>query len=175
MCAFVSLAGPTATIIAAVAAVLVAVLVTWRLGKGQLRIAKQQAATARQQAELAAVRLQHDLFDRRFAIYEAAQKLALEVVETANVSREGWNAFIRSTEKSLFLLDKEVTDYLTDMRKRAVNLRNATGKLEQGSEEPGLARERADLSTWFAYQFDVLIEKFKPTLTFDKRQLPATD
>jgi hypothetical protein len=67
----VSLAGPFATIVAAS----VAVFVTWRLGSGQLSIAKQQAATAQQQAELAAVRLQHDLFDRRFAIYEAAQKL----------------------------------------------------------------------------------------------------
>jgi hypothetical protein len=102
MCSVASLAQPAATVIAAVAAV----FVTWWLGNGQLRIAKQQAATARQQAELAAVRLQHDLFDRRFAIYEAAQKLALEVFETASVSREGLSAFIRSTEKSVFLLDK---------------------------------------------------------------------
>jgi hypothetical protein len=59
------------------------------------------------------------------------------------------------------------------MRKRAVNLRVTTGKLEQGSQESGLAQEREDLSTWFADQFDVLIEKFKPTLTLDKRQLPT--
>jgi hypothetical protein len=54
----VSLAAPAATIVAASAAV----FVTWRLGRDQLGIAKQQATTARQQAELAAVRLQHDLF-----------------------------------------------------------------------------------------------------------------
>jgi hypothetical protein len=143
----------------------------WRLGKGQLDIAGRQAATARQQAELAAVRLQHDRFDRQFAIYEVAQKLVLEVFETSNVSNEGLSAFVRATEKSVFLLDKEITDYLTDMRKRAVNLRSATGKLEQGSEEPGLAQERAHLSAWFVDQFDVLIEKFKPALTLDKRHL----
>jgi hypothetical protein len=69
MCNVVSLSGPAATIIAAAAAV----FVTWRLGKGQLRIAKQQAATAHQQAELAAIRLQHDLFDRRFTVYDATR------------------------------------------------------------------------------------------------------
>jgi hypothetical protein len=168
----VSLAGPAATIVAAVAAV----FVTLRLGQAQLRIADQQAATARQQAELAAVRLQHDLFERRFAVYEAARDLALEVLETSNVSREGLNAFVRGTEKSAFLLDKELTDYLADMRKRAVNLRIAAGRvadetLPPGPERARLAQQRSDLSTWFVAQFDVLIEKFKPTLALDKRHL----
>jgi uncharacterized ubiquitin-like protein YukD len=173
MCNVASLAGTAATVIAAAAAV----FVTWWLGNGQLRIAKQQAATARQQAELAAVRLQHDLFDRRFVIYEAAQKLALEVFETANVSREGLSAFIRSTEKSVFLLDKELTDYLIEMRKRAVNLQIATRKLAnqmlpEGTERSDLAEERSNLSNWFVDQFDVLIEKFKPVLTFDTGHFP---
>jgi hypothetical protein len=170
----VSLAGPIATIIAAG----VAVFVTWRLGKGQLHIAEQQATTARQQAELAGVRLQHDLFDRRFAVYEAAQKMAFEVLKTSNVSREGLRAFVRDTEKSVFLLDKDLSDYLTDMRDRAVKLQIAVGKLAnetlpEGSEWSELPKERADLSTWFVDQFDVLVEKFKPTLTLGKLQLAS--
>jgi hypothetical protein len=167
----VTLAGPAATIIAAG----VAVFVTYRLGNGQLRIAEQQAATARQQAELAAVRLQHDLFDRRFTIYEAAQKLALEVFETENVSREGLGAFIRGTEKSIFLLDKGLSDYLTDMRKRAVDLqivvRRLTNEMTPAPDSSELPKKRSDLSKWFVEQFDVLIEKFRPTLTLDKGQL----
>jgi ABC-type Fe3+ transport system permease subunit len=49
VCNIVSFAGPIATIIAAAAAV----FVTWRIGQGQLSIAKQQATIAKQQAELA--------------------------------------------------------------------------------------------------------------------------
>jgi hypothetical protein len=95
------------------------------------------------------------------------------VLETANVSREGLSAFVRGTEQSVFLLDKELSDYLTDMRDRAVNLRAAAAKLSYqklpvGDERAALAKERAELSAWFVGQFDVLIEKFKPTLTLDK-------
>jgi hypothetical protein len=59
------------------------------------------------------------------------------------------------------------------MRERAVNLQIATRKLAnemlpQGSERSDLAEERSNLSNWFVGQFDVLIEKFKPVLTFDK-------
>jgi hypothetical protein len=71
MCNVVSLAGPVATIIAAIAAV----LVTWRLGKGQLRIAEQQAAIAQQQAKTDLDQLRHNLFERRYAIYNAAKEL----------------------------------------------------------------------------------------------------
>src|SRR5271166_6137601 len=61
----VTLAGPAATIIASI----VAVVVTYRLGKGQQGIAQQQADTAKQQAETAHARLKLDLYDKRFNIY----------------------------------------------------------------------------------------------------------
>lgn len=171
LCNLLPLAGPIATIIAAAAAV----FVTWRLGSGQLRIAKQQAAIARQQAELATVRLQHDLFDRRFAVYEAAHKLLLEIPGAGNVSAEVLQAFDRETGKSVFLLNREITDYLSDIRKRAYTLHFdaaflADPTLAAGSERSRMEMERQELTTWFIEQFDVLIEKFKPALTLDRRQ-----
>jgi hypothetical protein len=172
VCDLIPLAGPTATVIAAVAAV----VVTWRLGQSQIAIGRQQADTAKQQAELASVRLQHDLFDRRFAVYEATQKLLVEVLETSKVSREVYDAFARNTGKSVFLFDRELDDYLSEIRGKAMNLhltslRLADETLPVGEERTRLARERADLSTWFVEQFHVLIEKFKPSLALDKRQL----
>jgi type II secretory pathway pseudopilin PulG len=71
LCNLLPLAGPIATIIAAVAAV----VVTWRLGRQQLRIAQQQAAIAHQQAETALDRLRYDLFEKRYAIYDATRQL----------------------------------------------------------------------------------------------------
>jgi hypothetical protein len=85
VCNLLPLAGPIATIIAAVAAV----FVTWRLGRGQLQIARQQVEIAQQQAttsrhqaeiakQLAAIafdRLRFDLFEKRYAIFTAIKEL----------------------------------------------------------------------------------------------------
>jgi hypothetical protein len=75
MCQVASFLGPAATVMAATAAV----FVTWRLGRGQLRIAEEQKRIAQQQAELAAARLRHDLYDRRFAVYTATQELVSSI------------------------------------------------------------------------------------------------
>jgi hypothetical protein len=161
--------GPVATIIAACAAV----YVTWRLGQSQLSIGARQADIANQQVELASIRLQHDLFDRRFAIFEATQKLLIEVLETSNVSDEGYSAFVQETRKSVFLFGKELSDYLGEMRGNAVELHltvlKLTGETPLGEERNTLAASRAELSTWFVDQFDVLIDKFKSTLALDRR------
>lgn len=79
-------AGPVATVIASVAAV----LVTWRLGSRQVVIAAQQAttaelqaATARQQAATALDRLRYDLFEKRYVIYNTVREILSTVVSNA--------------------------------------------------------------------------------------------
>ncbi len=168
----IQFAGPLATIIAASAASYIA----WTFGQGQLRIAKEQKGIAQQQAKLADIRLQHDLFERRFVIFEAARALILEVVRNSDVSDDGLRNFVRGTDKSVFLLEKEITDYLDDIRKKAIELQIAVARLRDPMFHPSedrarVSAQRADLANWFFEQFDVLIEKFKPTLALDKRQL----
>jgi hypothetical protein len=67
VCNLVTLAGPAATIIAAIAAVSVTAYFAWH----QKQIAKQQANTALDQ-------LRYNLFEKRCSIYEAARK-AIEI------------------------------------------------------------------------------------------------
>ena len=95
MCNLLPLAGPIATIIAAVAAV----FVTWRLGRGQLQIARQQveiaqqqattsrhqAEIAKQQAAIAFDRLRFDLFEKRYAIFTAIKELLKYLVNLPRV------------------------------------------------------------------------------------------
>jgi hypothetical protein len=119
------LAGPVATIIAAGTAV----FVTWRIGQGQLSIADQQRQIAEQQAELAAVRLQHDLFDRRFAIYEAARTMLMEVFRRGDASNEALGIFLRDTQKAVFVFDQSLTDYLAELRKQAIFLQETNSIL----------------------------------------------
>jgi len=164
-----TLAGPGATIVAAVAAV----FVTWKLGQGQLAIARQQAEIAKQQASMAAVRLQHDLFEKRIAVFNAAKDLILEVFHNSNVSDEAWNAFMRGTETAVFLFDKSVTDYITELRNRGSVIRGvvahlADQQLPRGSERDEFARIRSENFNWFVAQFEVIIPKFMGALALEQ-------
>src|SRR5258708_707896 len=116
---FKDFAGPTATFAAAAAAL----VVTHRLGKGQLRIAEEQKNIAHEQKELADLKLKSDLFDRRFAIYEEIRLLLIEVVQRNDVTIEAINRFVRNTDKAVFMFDQGFVDYLIDMRTRAFRLK----------------------------------------------------
>ena len=163
------LAGPIATMLAAGAAV----FVTWRLGRNQLAISQQQAESARQQADLSIVRLQHDLFDRRWEIYDVVFFFLIEILQSSNLSREGMRKFVRETRKSVFVFDQETTDYFEYMRKQAVFLQGAASFLSDQNnlvepERTEAARRLSELFMWFEQQFESLVERLKPFMALDK-------
>lgn len=99
-------AGPVATIIAAA----VAVVVTWRLGNGQLNIAKQQANTALEGLKL-------ELYKKRFNIYTAALDLyQADMKKELHDIKEAEFVFIRAFRESLFLFEKQ--DDIYDLLER---------------------------------------------------------
>jgi hypothetical protein len=155
-------AGPTATVIAAGAAA----VITLHFGRTQAQIAQQQA-------DLAAVRLQHDLFDRRFEIYEAARTLLIDILKSGNISNEKLGNYIRSTEKAVFVFDQDITDYLEVLRVRAIQLQEANAMIADptimiSSDSRPAPQRKTEIATWFYSQFDVLISKFKPFLALDR-------
>jgi hypothetical protein len=166
---FKDFAGPAATIVAAFAAV----FVTWRLGRAQYRVAADQAKIAQLQADLATVRLQHDLFDRRYEIFEIVFLFILEIIQHNDMSEEGMRKFVRGTTKAPFLFDQEMTDYFEELRRRAVYLQEAASSLRDGHnpvgpERSAAAKSRAELFTWFCNEFERLVRRFNPFLALDK-------
>ena len=158
--------GPIATVIGAIAAI----LVTWRLGVGQLRIAKQQSTVAQQQAQLAAVRLQHDLFDRRFALFEAARTfLVKEIYPQMNPSTDGIFIFAQQTATAVFLVDAPLKEYLEKLRKSAFELQRLSNlvALQQGPNHAENVEQKYQLVEWFGVQLDVLVEQFQPFLNLN--------
>src|SRR6266436_1005842 len=113
-------AGPVATFVAAVTVA----FITFKFGRVQAKI-------ARQQAELASVRLKNDLFDRRFAVFDAARHLFFDEIEIhRNVTEAGFQAYLRGIADAIFLFDDEGLDnYLNDLRKRANRLRFLNSEL----------------------------------------------
>jgi len=170
VCNLLQLASPLATLVAAG----VAAYFAWQLGKGQLAVGRRQAHIAGQQARLADVRLQHDLFDRRFEIYESARNLLLDVFQTSNVSREALGNFVRGTEKAVFIFDQAITDYLAELRRQAIRLQEANAMIADGRAIVGdgsgatAAARKAELSQWFVDQFDELLARFKPFMALDR-------
>src|SRR5260370_39604211 len=98
---FHDFAGPIATLVAAI----VAAVITFYFNRAQKRIAEEQAKTAKHQANLAAVRLQHDLYNRRFAIFETTRNLLLqEIYIHGRGSDEAYWLYVRGTSDAVFLL-----------------------------------------------------------------------
>jgi hypothetical protein len=143
-----------------------------------LSIAKQQAAIAQQQAELATVRLQHELYDRRFAIFEAARNFFVhQIYVYGNVSDESYKSYFKGTADAVFLLDETVTDYLEEIRTKALRLKWLNEKIrsiEAGDERIKATADENEILNWFYDQDQVLIEKFKPFLMIraDEKALP---
>jgi hypothetical protein len=119
----IPLVGPTATIVASV----VAVIVTWRLGQSQLRIAeeqkaiaKQQADTARLQAEIAQDRLRFDQFDKRYEIFDSFRQLILIALNESakkDFSIDVVMPLYRRLHEAPLFFSKETCDFVGTVRK----------------------------------------------------------
>jgi hypothetical protein len=153
-----------------------AVYVAWTIGRGQLAIGRRQADIADQQAKLADVRLRHDLYDRRFAVYNAARMFLLrEILPTNQVTNDALYALVRGTADAVFLLDGDVTAYLEELRKNAVRfqlLTTAIDTMQREEERKRVSDQKLTLREWFEKQPDVLVEKFKPFITLDASSQP---
>jgi hypothetical protein len=66
-------------------------------GLAVLVIAPMRTWVALQQMYLARVKLQHDLYDRRYAVFEAVRRFLDAAVSTRVVSPEIFNTFVLST------------------------------------------------------------------------------
>jgi hypothetical protein len=178
---FHDFAGPVATIIAATAAL----VVTWRFNSRQANIAEQQAATARQQADIASMRLQYDLFERRFRVYNEAKTLLVYLQRENILSEEVLDSYMRGTVDSLFFLDKTVFTYLNELKDQAIRLRGIQQRLREPLPEEttitnreiqkrnreGDVNQEPQLLNWFHDQFPVLVDKFKPFLALQESPL----
>ena len=84
-----------------IAAVVVAIVGSW---------------IALQQKRIASVKLQHDLFDRRFAILESLNRMLNDVVERGKLVDDSHQAFLVSVAIAPFLLsDSRLVSYLQEV------------------------------------------------------------
>jgi hypothetical protein len=126
-------AGPVATIIASVTAA----LITWYFASRQAQIATQQADISKQQADTALDQLRHNLFERRYQIYNTAKDLIKYLVN--ELSRGDEHPLMQAVqyyaklEEARFFFPDDICEWLKLLRRECdkyMHLR-ATGASEE--------------------------------------------
>jgi|ERR1017187_1960614 hypothetical protein len=138
--------GPIATLIVGLAVVFIA-WQQWRVSHAKLRL---------------------DLFDRRYKVYEATRKFLAGIMSEATFSDSQLFTFYAGTSDAEFLFDSEVLDYLTQIRKRAVDMRlkNKLWQSQQGEERTRLIEAEHEHLMWLTEQLTGASKVFAPYLSY---------
>jgi hypothetical protein len=122
-----------------------------------------------QQFRLARERFKLDLFQKRFAIFEATQKF-LPVALYAPFTHEQLIKFMLDTDTAVFLFDDDIEKYLTEIQRRATNLwaiHEEQKDLEPASpKRMELGRKREANRDELTELQNQLRDKFSPYLKF---------
>jgi hypothetical protein len=122
------------------------------------------AGIAGGQLLLARRKMQLDLCDRRF--FDSARRLIVDVMREGRIELESIYAYHRDTGDAVFLLDSAAVSYIAELEKRSFRLRRLHVIIanDDHPQRDAAVDEEADLLGWFSDQFDVLVEKFRPSL-----------
>jgi hypothetical protein len=143
--------------VAAFLGVLTAAIGTW--------IAWQQHRATR-------AKLRLDLYDRRFAISIAVNKLLSRIVSNATLELVDLHAYNQDTAQALFLFDADLNGYIEELRDRAVEFHVNGKQLASVATLPPAMREAViqkdfDMLNWFTAQLPAHRERFRKYLAFD--------
>jgi hypothetical protein len=153
---FKDFAGPIATIIASFAAVWVTVY----FGRHQKRIAEEQT-------HIASEKLRHDLYDRRYRVFEAARRLLAHIASQRTASDEALRSFVIDTGDAVFLFADDMDIQLKEIRTRAQRLQSLDHLMERtpvGPQRTNFVNQSEEQFTWLVKQLDGLVDTFKPFL-----------
>ena len=135
-----------------IAAVVVAIVGSW---------------IALQQKRIASVKLQHDLFDRRFTILESLGRMLNDVVERGRLVDDSYQAFLVSVTIAPFLLsDSRLVSYLQEVKAHTIKLMGTSPFLSSQvpagdpRREKAAAVEKTEIQ-WLAGQTNGLVGRFQ--------------
>jgi hypothetical protein len=124
-------------------------------------VALRQWSTARNKLKL-------DLFDRRFAVYQAARTLIGHIGTSGGVSEEAIIGFVTATREAKWLLNDDLDKYLNKTMYNMANLHQATiselNVSAAGEERVRLSARKATQRKLLLDQMEVLDDKFRPFL-----------
>ena len=126
---------------------------------------------ALQQWRLARRKLQLDLFDRRYKVYDATKKFLSVILIKADFQDAQLFEFYGGTSDAEFLFDKDIVEYLAEIRKRALDMRlhqQLFTPLPVGEERSRHVEANSNQLLWLTEQLTAMKTVFSPYLSFAK-------
>jgi hypothetical protein len=124
-----------------------------------------------QQMQIARVKLQHDLFDRRFRVYEGARLFMDAAVRDSVVSDEAIKHFLNTTRDAVLLFDDDsIERHLRAIYARVCDRNAAQTRLKECPDNirDELIEKSLQASLWLGQQSDNLALTFRPYIGLPK-------
>lgn len=118
----------------------------------------------RRHQKLVKLKMRHDLFDRRLAVFMKVMHLSAEIGLTEKVDDTTLFRFLRETAEGEFLFDKEIADYINEIYSKGIQLVDSLERQEAlslGEAKIQAGNKSTELRQWFSNQIEVAKEKFK--------------
>jgi hypothetical protein len=127
---------------------------------------------AYRQYRLEKIKFRHELYEKRLAIFNATMNLLAVVMRTSNVQMGDLIKFLQDTNQSYFLLGKDISDYLTEIYEKGVDLNCRCEMIHDSTfqndeERTCCIKEKTELVKWFYHQLTVAREKFAKQISLD--------
>jgi hypothetical protein len=125
---------------------------------------------AYRQARISTAKLNLDLYDRRFKVFDTARKYIGSALDQEDLFKATVEYNV-GTSDAIFLFEKDVDDYLISLRKKGIGLHakrrqlRALGNSEaQDGRRGDLADKIGQTEQEFTTEYERLIQVFKPYL-----------
>lgn len=144
---------------------------TWAVPIIGAAIAGAGVFIAYQQSRLAGVKLRHDLFDRRYALYNAAGEFLADNLTEAKISEDKLKEYHRIIRPAAFVFDDDIAAYFKTISSRAQAVLAIMGQMdgmEAGPERTALAKAKGSDLAWMMDQFDLMPSIFMPYMRLEQ-------
>ena len=112
-----------------------------------------------------------ELFDRRFAVFQATQKVLSKVLQEGACDYNDVHEFTSWTQQAYFLFDDQIHSYLLEIRSNLIGMASTSRQLRDGSNPERrheVVQENHELLVWLTDQLnmenDGLFLRFRPYL-----------
>ena len=113
-------------------------------------------------------KLKFDLFEKRFAVFDAARTFISSVMTSGKAKEDEMYKFLSGTREARWLLNNDIATYFDEqIWKKAVELQALESVLQdvqRRDDRTTNVQRQGEIKTWLIDQYKVLDEKFSPFL-----------
>jgi hypothetical protein len=123
------------------------------------------------QFKVAHDKLRLELFDRRYKVYAATKGFLVSIMKDARLDLNALSVFYAGTSDAEFLFDKDVLDYLEQIRQRAIEmdrLQREYQPIPVGEARSKLVHLDSIEVRWLILQITEMSKVFEPYLSYAK-------